>query len=743
MPSALTDFSPQDLERIFQQSWDLAPSDRPAFLATACGGNESLRQSVEKLLNASTQADGNPLWKESALSNEARFTADQSGHALLDRYQLLERIGAGGMGVVYRAVRSDREYSKQVAIKIVQSGDLATMSRLRQERQILAGLEHPNIARLLDGGSTQDGLPFLAMEYVDGLPIDRYVAERKPAQRELLELFRKICDAVSYAHRNLIVHRDLKPSNILVTAAGEPMLLDFGIAKLLDGSSPRTLTGMAAMTPAYASPEQVAGGPITTATDIYSLGVLLYEVLSGARPYRDTTNPLELAQAIATETPLPLSVRANRRFDNDLENIVQMALRKEPERRYPSVDQFSEDVRRYLAGYPVAARTDTSGYRARKFAGRNKGALIGAGLVVAALVAGIAATAWEARLADQRFNDVRQLAHAVVFDYHDAIEPLPGSTPVRQKMVKDALVYLDKLSQQGADPSLQREVVESYVKIANVQGNGYYSNLGDSNGAMASVTRAIALGERLTRQDHSPANRRALASAYVSRGDLQAGAGKLREASQDYGKAMAIEEAVVREVPADFNSRVQLAQTLGHAGDVLGGEGQANLGRTAEALANYRRSVEIAEGLAKEQPGSRIAKREVYDSYLALAGTERTAGHLAGAEVGYRNAVATIRQIANSNNASSSDQVEVAGACLRLVQTLIDNGKPREAVPYALSAASIMQAQVKGDPANALYRRNLEVTETHVANVLRRSGDAAGAALHAQAALSLSEKLSS
>jgi serine/threonine protein kinase len=342
------------VEQLFQEASDLEAAARPAFLADACRGDERLRQAVEDLLRASTEAAANPLWQEPAMHNEARFLAASDEATTLDRYRLLERIGAGGMGVVYKAVRADDEFSKLVAVKIVRDSDPDMIGRLRQERQILAGLEHPNIARLLDGGTTADGRPFLVMEYVEGLPIDRYVAERQPPLPDLLDLFRKICAAVSYAHRNLIVHRDLKPANILVTAEGQPMLLDFGIAKLLDGSAQRTRTGAAAMTPEYASPEQVLGAPITTASDIYTLGVLLYELLSGARPYRNTASPLELARAIGTEHPQPLGTHAGRRFDSDLENIVQMALRKEPERRYASAGQFSEDL-----GLYVAPRADT------------------------------------------------------------------------------------------------------------------------------------------------------------------------------------------------------------------------------------------------------------------------------------------------------------------------------------------------------------------------------------------------
>ena len=742
MPSDQADTFWERVEQLFQEASDLDAAARPAFLAAACRGDERLRHAVGDLLRASTEAAANPLWQEPAMHNEARFLAASDDATTLDRYRLLERIGAGGMGVVYKAVRADDEFSKLVAVKIVRDSDPDMVGRLRQERQILAGLEHPNIARLLDGGTTADGRPFLVMEFVEGLPIDRYVTERQPPLTDLLELFRKICSAVSYAHRNLIVHRDLKPANILVTAEGQPMLLDFGIAKLLDGSAQRTRTGAAAMTPEYASPEQVLGAPITTASDIYTLGVLLYELLSGARPYRNTSSPLELAQAIGTEHPQPLSTHAGRRFDSDLENIVQMALRKEPERRYASAGQFSEDLRLYAARYPVMARPATRGYRMAKFVGRNKAPVVALVLVLLALVGGMAATAWQARIANQRFNDVRQLAHAVVFVYHDAIEPLPGSTPVRQMLVKDALVYLDKLSRDSGDASLQRELVETYVKIGNVQGNSYYSNLGDMAGALVSARKAVKAGEPLVARDASGLNQRALASAYAAEADILYSMNDLAGADGRYRKAVSLAEAAVRKLPPDLDTRRQLAGTLRNWGDLAGAEGESNMGKPEQALARYRRSFDIANGLVKEYPRSLAAKKELYGSQMALADAETTAGHHAAAEEQTRGALAMIQEISAADPGNASDRVEVANMSTRLAQVLMDNAKPTEAVPLVLAAESIMEAQVKSDPANRMFRRSLAVTELHVVNALRKSGDPAGALAHAQKALALSQQLS-
>ena len=394
-------------------------------------------------------------------------------------YRLISEIGHGGMGTVYLAVRADAAFEQRVAIKILKRGmdTDAIAARFRHERQILASLTHPNIARLLDGGTTSDGLPYFAMEYVDGRQLVDYCESRGLDTSARLAIFRQVCAAVQYAHQNLIIHRDLKPANVLVAMDGTPKLLDFGIAKLLNAdvaghTHAPTVAGMQLMTPEYASPEQVRGDPVTTATDVYSLGVLLYELLTGRRPYRITSRaPIDVARVVCEAVPARPSTavtnpsdgpdaqepitgaetvptrevpsgqlraveaqRLSRRLAGDLDTIVLKALSKEPARRYPSVDQFSEDVRRHLEGLPVLARRDTWNYRAAKFIRRHRAAVGAAALTFLALVAGVIGTAWQAReariaraRAEARFDDVRRLANAFVFDMHDAIRDLPGS----------------------------------------------------------------------------------------------------------------------------------------------------------------------------------------------------------------------------------------------------------------------------------------------------------------------------
>src|SRR5450755_1386887 len=410
------------VKELFEAAVDLDPNQRTALLEKECGGDEALRGEIESLLKSDERTDGFIEHPAFALPRdlfpddvEEPFVGRQFG-----AYQLIREIGRGGLGAVYLAARADDEYRKEVAIKVIRRG-LDTddiIRRFRNERQILAQLDHPNIARLIDGGTTDDGLPYFVMEYVNGEPINVYCDANALPTTERLKLFRKVCAAVTYAHQNLVIHRDLKPSNILVTQEGEPKLLDFGIAKLLitgDELFTQTIPALRVMTPEYASPEQVKGDKIMTTSDVYSLGVLLYELLTGQRPYRlKTRTPEEIARAITEQEPERPSTAASQRPDRnspqsanrnpkvlrgDLDNIVLMAMRKEPARRYASVGQFSEDIRRHLEGLPVRARKDTVAYRTSKIVNRHRIGVAAAALVLLSLVGGIVATLSEVQTA--------------------------------------------------------------------------------------------------------------------------------------------------------------------------------------------------------------------------------------------------------------------------------------------------------------------------------------------------------
>ena len=421
----------QQAKEIFEQAAERDPSEWPALLDEACAGDAEVRAEVEELLRflpKSGEFIERPYLEDSSLVQPLAPSLEAG--RLIGNYKVLEEIGRGGMGAVYRAVRADDEFSKQVAIKLVWPGfdSAEVVRRFKQERQILADLDHPNIARLLDGGTTDEGWPYVVMEYVDGAPITEYCNERKLSVNQRLQLFQQVCAAVEYAHRHLVVHRDLKPGNIFVTRDGAVKLLDFGIAKILDpslrdGAPSLTNTGLYAMTPEYASPEQARGERITTATDVYSLGVTLYELLTGAHPFRfktrvlhevlrticeeeamrpsqvcspgfsrkDSTIPAEAGTTNATNTLENTPDKLRRRLQGDLDNILLKALRKEPAQRYASVEQMNQDIARHLAGKPVVARKPTFAYRAGKYVRRHKAGTIGVLSLIIALMAGGAA----------------------------------------------------------------------------------------------------------------------------------------------------------------------------------------------------------------------------------------------------------------------------------------------------------------------------------------------------------------
>jgi serine/threonine protein kinase len=424
----------QKIETVFQAALDVPTAERSAWLSQHCGEDVELCREVQSLLAAEAEADN--FLRTPHLAKVASHlieTAEDYRSQRIGPYKILREIGRGGMGVVYLASRDDEQYSKQVAIKLIKRGmdTDAVLQRFRHERQILANLEHPNIACLLDGGTNDDGLPYFVMEYIEGLPIDDYCDQHGLSTNERLKLFRQICAAVTYAHQNLVIHRDLKPINILVTDEGVPKLLDFGIAKVLrpimEEAATATVAGLRVLTPEYASPEQLRGEKLTTSTDVYSLGVILYELLTGQRPYQlkeptpeewlcamegsEPTKPSKVThngesinrrQSSGSEARPSSLIQNSKLLRGDLDNIILMALRKEPARRYKSVEQFSEDISRYLEGLPVFAHKDTLAYRASKFVRRNKVGVAAACLVFLTLVGGIVATIWQARKAREQ-----------------------------------------------------------------------------------------------------------------------------------------------------------------------------------------------------------------------------------------------------------------------------------------------------------------------------------------------------
>jgi serine/threonine protein kinase len=630
----------QQVKEVFNRASALDVLAREAYLADACADDADLRCHVDALVAANANPDA--VLDHAAVHYAPPFESQSPEDPWLGKqigaYQLVACIGRGGMGAVYRARRVDAAYENEVAIKLVRAGfgtDLL-LQRLRAERQILANLGHPNIARLLDGGATASGEPFLVLELVDGEPIDQFCDKRNLSIGERLKLFREVCTAVSYAHRHLVVHRDLKPANILVTAEGAIKLLDFGIAKLLQAvpeavaQAEATQTSLRAMTPAFSSPEQILGLPVTTASDVYSLGVVLYHLLAGCSPYRSKLGSTRdaIREVCETEPLRPSAAAADisqkgaarAQPDRDLDDITLRALRKEPDKRYDSVEQFSEDLRRYLAGLPVIARGDRLSYRAGKFWGRHRLAVTVTGLVVAILVGGLLITLREARIAEQQsalaaqhFASVRKLANTFIFQVHDSIKDLPGATPARDLLVSTALQYLDTLAGQArSDRGLQRELAQSYARLGDVQGKVNSANTGHDKAAIASYSKALALYEALERAD--PADTTVLAEmakTHLSRSHvIMMLNGDPVSAARESQQSIDLASTVARLKPDDAAAQEALADTYTEHGY------QENFaGHYAAADAAEDKAVEIMEAQYKLRPADPVVEGHLFSAY--------------------------------------------------------------------------------------------------------------------------------
>jgi serine/threonine-protein kinase len=753
----------QRIEALFRTVVERPTAEREAYLTRACGGDLELRREVLSLLARDTDEDfiQNPI-AGVALSFKSEPNDDLTG-TRIGPYRLTRLVGRGGMGAVYEAVRDDEQFQQLVAIKLIKRGMDTEFVRERflRERQILASLDHPHIARLLDGGATDDGRPYFVMEFVAGRPIMEFCHRRELNLDQKLQLFRDVCSAVQHAHQKLVVHRDLKPSNILVTEDGTPKLLDFGIAKLLapdpGEADTRTETAVRLMTPEYASPEQVRGLRVTTATDVYSLGVVLYELLTERRPHQFATySPAEIERAICdTEAPRPSDVAQEqavvagaptklvRQLAGDLDNIVLMAMRKEPERRYQSVEQFSEDIRRYLTGLPVLARKDTFGYRAGKFARRHK-----AGVAILVLLAALAAvmTIQSVRIARERdrANQVAATAEAVtqslvsVFEFAD-----PGTA-------KGNAITAKELLDQGAEKVVRdlKDQPLSQAKLMDTIG-GLYLNLGEYDRAQQLLADALKLRRQTPgakpldvaeslhhlgmlayeKGDYTSSEalyrealevrRRLLGAEHLNTADSMAGLGRaLIAQGKDVEAEPLVRDALAlrrRQLPPDHKD---IASSLLHGvGRLL-----SEQGKFAEAADNYREALAIHRKIyGPEHPWTAASMNN-------LAVMLHELGDYQAAEALSREALAMRRRLFGEQHP------EVTGNMVNLASVLRDKGEYEEAERLYRQALELRRK---------LFGENqvrLVSTMNNLATLLDAKGDyEAGEALQRQA-LSIQRK---
>ncbi len=612
------------LQELFYAASGMEARNRRVYLESECASDPSLRLQVESLILSSGEDVTGVLESVQRLAASAMSTGagDRIGN-----YEVVRELGHGGMGSVFLATRADDQYRKEVAIKLMNLAIAGPemQARFRAERQILADLDHPNIARLLDGGATPSGLPYVVMEYVDGAPIDVYSRERNLSVAERLALFRQLCDAVIYAHRNLVVHRDIKPANVLVGRDGAPKLLDFGIAKLVGNGAPATvaLTQVSErlMTPEYASPEQARGEPITTSSDIYSLGVLLYELLTGHRPFEvESRTAAGIRKTVCEAEPRRPSERGGRELKGDLDNIVLMAMRKEPQRRYASVDRFSEDIRRYLEGFPVLARDDTWGYRTGKFVRRHRWSVAAASVFLVLVIAFGAAMGLLARrvaaerdIAMTERRNAEQVSQFLIDSFRLADRSgTQGRTLTAQEVLDRGS---DRIFKQLKDQPAVR------AKMMNTMGQ-VYESLGLYDQARLLLTDALAIRRRAPGDPGEDT-----VESFASLGELLDTKGDFAGAESWYRQALAAEARISGpDSAATATVKAKLASAL---------TGQA---KAREAARLLKESLDTRKRLFGDESSA------VADSLFRQGQLENSQEKFAAAEPYFRQALAIRRR---------------------------------------------------------------------------------------------------
>jgi serine/threonine protein kinase/tetratricopeptide (TPR) repeat protein len=739
------------LERLFYQAHEMEPGARAAFLDTACAGNPALRHEVESLLESAQETSG---FLQSLVDEAARdFTVKDVG-LTIGPYRLTELLGEGGMGKVYLASRADLLYEQQVAIKLMHSGlqqARAMLRRFRAERQILANLNHPNIARMLDAGMTSEGAPYLVMEYVPGQPIDAYCRANHLGLRERLGLFCAVCGAVEHAHKNLVVHRDIKPPNILVTREGAPKLLDFGIAKLLNsqtGEPALTQNSERLMTPDYASPEQVRGEPVTTSTDVYALGVLLYELLTASRAYRlESASPLEMAQVICRQDPELPSARLRRsqtaemrdlarQVAGDLDNIVMTAMRKEPGRRYASVAAIAADVRAFLDGYPVHARTASWSYRSGKFVRRHKAAVAATSSAAAMLIAFAAGMAWLAK----RATDERIIAQREAQFLNSIFQAAtPGEARGKQVTARELLdagakrIDKDLADQPVVHATMLDSLGHAYVTLgvydrgeallhASYELRKRTQGLNNLDTAATLTSWAEALRLEARYRDAEPLFRQALAT----RQTLLRGGAPVAESLSSLGECLYYESRWKESEPL---LRQSLAIQRG-LHPPMGGNTRDFLALVLEREGNFREAAQVlreAVDLNRRLEGPDSPRYAV--SLHNLAGVLLDAGDLADGEAITREALALRRKILGN------DHPELYYSLNNLGWILLQRGNWKAAEPFLRENLELVR-RVFGENSTKMVvaRKNWGLMQ-------QESGDYAGAQESFQAALQTARQI--
>ena len=799
----------QQIRAVFESVVELAPDDRGSTLTRFRQADPSLATEVDRLLAAHARPAG---FMDQPVATLHSGCEDLSADLVTSRigpYEVIREIGRGGMGTVYEGARIDGAFRKRVALKVIRA-TLVTESmreRFRRERQILAGLDHPNIAHILDGGTTENGRPFFVMEYVSGVRIDLYCRDHRLGVDGRLDLFSRVCDAVQYAHDHLIVHCDLKPGNILITPEGGVKLLDFGIAKILsDPANPQPAAKAVSaliLTPEYASPEQVLGKPITTVADVYLLGVLLYELLTGRHPMHDYGSiPHEVMRAVCERDPVKPSValthtaggntekthnrKLRRRLKGELDDIVMLALQKDPARRYASVTQFRDDIARYRGGLPVLAEGDRLSYRVQKFLRRNLVSATAVALVILSLTAGIWVSAGEAnrarreqqvaeqqrsiaevqrRLAqaqravaetardqtafersraeqkaveageqrsradleraraEQRLGDLRSLVTTLLFDLHDGIRDLAGSAAAKRLVLAKAQQYLERLSSEsGGDLQLQRELASAYEKTGDLLHDAIGPGGADAD-SLANYQKALDLRLAISHEEKgSLPARRDVAFSVSKVADGRFFNGQTGPALADYQRALGMQEAVLRQDPSNPESQKVTGYIQNRRCIVLAAAGDA-----VRATDACRASIAYLDQAAAALTNDKHLRRTLASTCAAFGNLLRHLKQVPDALTYLARATALFEALAGEQPNNVEYRRLIAYTQIYLAQALLAQNDREGAMKTYSKAIASMQTLMSIDPTDSKAPAGLALALTRMATEMTKIGDLANA----------------
>ena len=752
----------------FNEALEQPAEARETFLNDRLRDLPEMATEVRSLLSALTDGDERFEPSRSRIGVATPPDGAVAIGADIGVWHVLKRIGEGGMATVYEAVRRDLDMPKRAALKTVRgrSSD-ALRHRFSRERRILATLEHPNIAALLDGGTLANGAPWFAMEFVEGERIDRWCAERQIDLKARVRLILQVCRAVQYAHNRLVVHRDLKPSNILVTTDGTVKLLDFGIAKLIATAElgEETATGALMLTTDYASPEQLRGDPVTTASDVYSLGVVLFELLSGMRPFAmrgqglrelrrlaDTEAPMLTAvvsELSAREAGFPDAERLRAAVHGDLEAIIAKALRKDVAERYSSAERLADDLVAWLESRPVSAQPDSLPYRMRRLARRYRRALVLSGGLTVAAIAVATVLTWQSRrtdqqqkLAGQRLAEVRTLAKTLVYDVNDRLADVPGATQLRASVVRIALQSLDNASNDAPnDPTLLSELALAYQRAGDVLGNPTGPNLGDLPGAVTAYGRAVSIARALVAA--SPNDVKAmwtLALCTEKAADAEAPSGQVQLALEHQRESLGLFQRVARTDNRKTNylravgvSALKLGDLLGHPEFTNTGDTGASLRAYREAMAQLDRATQLGDtsyfvrrhrAVAGERLGRLLQERKVFpearqwvDASLALR-----------------------RELSKENPKSVQARRDLAIALYVSCGLSLAEQQPRIALTTCSESVAIRQVLLAEDEQNGALVRGMGIMHRRMGEVRGALGDTTSALAEYADAISYYER---